>query len=34
MTAAYQQKEHVLYTDNWFTSPALLDALAQQSTRL
>ena len=34
MTAAYQQKQHVLYTDSWFTSPALLDALAQRGIRL
>ncbi len=26
--------QHVLYTDNWFTSPALLHALAQRGIRL
>ena len=30
MTAAYQHQKHVLYTDNWSTSPALLHALAQR----
>jgi Transposase IS4/DDE_Tnp_1-like zinc-ribbon len=34
MTAVYQQRQHVLYTDSWFTSPALLDALAQRGIRL
>jgi len=34
MTAAYQHQQHVLYTDNWFTSPALLHALAQRGIRL
>jgi hypothetical protein len=34
MTAAYQQQQRVLYTDSWFTSPALLHALAQRGIRL
>jgi hypothetical protein len=34
MTAAYQDQGHILYTDNWFTSPALLRALAQRGIRL
>jgi len=34
MTAAYQQQQHILYTDNWFTSPALLRALEQRGIRL
>jgi len=34
MTTAYQHQQHVLYTDNWFTSPALLHALAQRGIRL
>jgi len=34
MTAAYQQQQLVLYTDRWFTSPALLHALAQRGIRL
>ena len=34
MTAAYQQQQLVLYTDSWFTSPALLHALAQRGIRL
>jgi hypothetical protein len=34
MTAAYQQQQRVLYTDNWFTSPTLLHALAHRGIRL
>jgi hypothetical protein len=34
MTAAYKDQGHILYTDNWFTSPALLHALAQRDIRL
>jgi len=34
MTAAYQEQGFILYTDNWFTSPALLRALAQRGIRL
>ena len=33
MTAAYQHQERILYTDNWFTSPTLLHALAQRGIR-
>jgi hypothetical protein len=29
MTRGYEEKGHVLYIDNWFTSPAVLDALNQ-----
>jgi hypothetical protein len=34
MTTAYQQQHYILYTDNWFTSPALLHALAGRGIRL
>jgi len=34
MTAAYQQQQHILYTDSWFTSPALQRALEQRGIRL
>jgi hypothetical protein len=34
MTTAYQQQRYILYTDNWFTSPALLHALAEKGIRL
>jgi hypothetical protein len=34
MTAAYQHQQRVLFTDSWFTSPALLHALAAQGIRL
>jgi hypothetical protein len=34
MTTAYQQQHYILYTDNWFTSPALLNALAHKGIRL
>jgi hypothetical protein len=34
MIAAYQHQQHVLFTDSWFTSPALLDALKQRGIRL
>jgi len=34
MTQDYQQQQHVLYVDNWFTSPALLHALAARGIRL
>ena len=34
MIAAYQHQERTLYTDNWFTSPTLLHALAQRGIRL
>ena len=30
MVAGYEHKQHVLYTDSYFTSPALLDALKQR----
>jgi hypothetical protein len=34
MTAAYQNQQHVLFTDNWFTSPTLMEALAHRGIRL
>jgi hypothetical protein len=34
MTAAYQHQQRVLFTDNWFTSPALANALAERGIRL
>ena len=34
MTTTYQQQHYILYTDNWFTSPALLHALAHRGIRL
>ena len=34
MTAVYQHQQRVLYTDSWFTSPALLNALQQKGIRL
>jgi len=34
MTAAYHEQQYVLYTDSWFTSPALLHALAKKGVRL
>lgn len=34
MTSAYQQQQLILYTDNWFTSPALMHALADRGIRL
>jgi hypothetical protein len=33
MTAEYQQQQHILFTDNWFTSPVVLDALQQRGIR-
>jgi hypothetical protein len=33
MTRGYEDKGHVLYVDNWFTSPAVLDALKQRGIR-
>jgi hypothetical protein len=33
MTRGYEEKGHVLYIDNWFTSPAVLDALKQKGIR-
>ena len=33
MTAEYQQQQHVLFTDNWFTSPAVLDELRRRGIR-
>ncbi|MDR3546658.1 MAG: transposase, partial [Candidatus Pacebacteria bacterium] len=33
MTRGYEEKGHVLYMDNWFTSPAVLDALQQKGIR-
>jgi hypothetical protein len=33
MTADYQQKQHILFTDNWFTSPAVLDELNRRGIR-
>jgi len=34
MTTDYKDQGFILYTDNWFTSPALLHALAQRGVRL
>jgi len=34
MTAHYQQQQYVLFTDNWFTSPALMSALEERGIRL
>ena len=33
MTQGYEDKGHVLYIDNWFTSPAILDTLKQKGIR-
>jgi hypothetical protein len=33
MTADYQKKQHILFTDNWFTSPAVLDELKRRGIR-
>jgi hypothetical protein len=33
MTAAYQGQHYILYTDSWFTSPALMNALAERDIR-
>jgi hypothetical protein len=33
MTRGYENKQHVLFIDNWFTSPAVLDALKQRGVR-
>src|SRR5665648_581952 len=33
MTAEYQQQQHVLLADNWFTSPSVLDALVARGIR-
>jgi hypothetical protein len=34
MLQGYEDKAHILFTDNWFTSPALLLALQQKGIRL
>lgn len=34
MTKDYQHQQLILFTDNWFTSPALLSALQQRGIRL
>jgi hypothetical protein len=34
MLQGYEDKAHILFTDNWFTSPTLLLALQQQGIRL
>jgi hypothetical protein len=34
MLQGYEDKAHILFTDNWFTSPALLLALQQRGIRL
>ncbi len=34
MLQGYEEKAHILFTDNWFTSPALLLALQQKGIRL
>jgi hypothetical protein len=34
MTADYQHQQHVLFTDSYFTSPAVLDALKQRGIRM
>jgi hypothetical protein len=33
MTADYQQQQHILFTDSWFTSPAVLEELRQRGIR-
>jgi hypothetical protein len=33
MVAGYEHQQHVLYTDSYFTSPAVLDALRQRGIR-
>jgi hypothetical protein len=33
MLQGYEDKAHVLFVDNWFTSPAVLDALKQRGIR-
>lgn len=33
MIRGYEEKGHVLYIDNWFTSPAVLDALKERGIR-
>jgi hypothetical protein len=33
MTRGFEDRGHVLYTDNWFTSPAVLDALQHRGIR-
>jgi len=33
MTAEYQQQQHILFTDNWFTSPAVLGELKRRGIR-
>jgi hypothetical protein len=30
MTSEYQQQQHILFTDSWFTSPAVLDELKRR----
>jgi hypothetical protein len=34
MIEEYEHQQHVLFTDSWFTSPALLDALKEKRTRV
>ena len=34
MLAGYEGQQHILFTDNWFTSPAVMRALAQRGIRL
>jgi hypothetical protein len=34
MIDQYQNRSHILYCDNWFTSPLLLDALKQKGIRV
>jgi hypothetical protein len=34
MVAGYEDQQHTLFTDNWFTSPSLLLALQQKGIRL
>jgi hypothetical protein len=34
MTQQYQQQHYILFTDNWFTSPTLLDALKAKGMRV
>lgn len=33
MTRDYQHQQHILFTDNWFTSPTVLDALKRKGIR-
>jgi hypothetical protein len=34
MTQQYQQQQYVLFTDNWFTSPTLMNALQEKGIRM